>query len=556
MALNIGALTATLGLDSKEFDQGLNDAEKRFKQTNEKLEKLSGGLTKVGASLVALSAPFLALAKSGLEGTKEMENFKAASSELAAVFAEDFKPILETVTKKITELTAWYRNLDGDTRKLIVSATLLTAGVGAATVAFGQLIGVIKGAREAMMVLNATKIASPQAFGIGILAAGVVGLISLLVEAENKRKRLFTLDTTEIRGYDNITANIAEYQRQIRNLTDSNAAAERGLRLSGGVNPGLEKEIAKRNADIAILTGKVQQLYATLGGGKASTQEYKDAMASTDDILKKYNVTVGGAVLTTQDLANTMSEYSQFRTFVDDLGQTNTALESFLEVQERVSDGSSIQSQRTTAAFQNLAIATKDAMTQAGQSFVDFLDRIGGIQELTLAKTKEFVKELAILMISSLEKQIIAEQVAQIARTWARNIGTFGVLGVPKAAGESALILGQTTAATVALEALKAGIRGLAEGGIATGPSLAVVGEGKYNEAVLPLSQKTFSQLANGIVNRIGAGQAQSIVNNNNVNRNINIQLDGKIVASYTEDYLLKQARNRGSSLYTPRGGN
>ncbi|KPC75673.1 hypothetical protein ADL26_06185 [Thermoactinomyces vulgaris] len=44
---------------------------------------------------------------------------------------------------------------------------------------------------------------------------------------------------------------------------------------------------------------------------------------------------------------------------------------------------------------------------------------------------------------------------------------------------------------------------GLAKGGIVTSPTMAVVGEGRYSEAVLPLSNKTFSALAEGITSKM-----------------------------------------------------
>lgn len=55
-------------------------------------------------------------------------------------------------------------------------------------------------------------------------------------------------------------------------------------------------------------------------------------------------------------------------------------------------------------------------------------------------------------------------------------------------------------------------IPGLASGGIVTRPTVAMVGEGRYHEAVLPLSDKTFRALADGITSRMGGG-AGTVVN-------------------------------------------
>lgn len=55
----------------------------------------------------------------------------------------------------------------------------------------------------------------------------------------------------------------------------------------------------------------------------------------------------------------------------------------------------------------------------------------------------------------------------------------------------------------------------LAEGGIATAASMAMIGEGKYNEAVLPLSAKTYSQIAEGIErNRQNSSQVVNHIDN------------------------------------------
>jgi len=63
-------------------------------------------------------------------------------------------------------------------------------------------------------------------------------------------------------------------------------------------------------------------------------------------------------------------------------------------------------------------------------------------------------------------------------------------------------------------------IPGLASGGIVTSPTLAVVGEGRHPEAVLPLSDRTFSALAEGIVEKMGGGVGGGVVVQQMVVRN------------------------------------
>ena len=53
----------------------------------------------------------------------------------------------------------------------------------------------------------------------------------------------------------------------------------------------------------------------------------------------------------------------------------------------------------------------------------------------------------------------------------------------------------------------------LAAGAIATGPTLAMVGEGKHQEAILPLSDQVFSRLGQGIADHGGGGGVTLVIN-------------------------------------------
>lgn len=93
---------------------------------------------------------------------------------------------------------------------------------------------------------------------------------------------------------------------------------------------------------------------------------------------------------------------------------------------------------------------------------------------------------------------------ASMAAAWAPaaaavSLATFGANSAPAMAG-----IGATYGLTQ-------GLSFLANGGLTTGPSLAVVGEGKYQEAVLPLSQGVFKKLGDGIA-QSGGGQTISPV--------------------------------------------
>lgn len=139
-------------------------------------------------------------------------------------------------------------------------------------------------------------------------------------------------------------------------------------------------------------------------------------------------------------------------------------------------------------------------------------------------------------------KQKHAEDIAmanatgpQVAAAWypaAMNalIATGGAAGVQATAAYAAAMGAGAgmNAIQAGSQALFGGIK-LAAGGIATGPTVAMVGEGKYPEAVLPLNEETFAGLGEGIANS-GGGQVT-----------INVQA---MDASSFEDWLGSSAGN------------
>jgi hypothetical protein len=88
----------------------------------------------------------------------------------------------------------------------------------------------------------------------------------------------------------------------------------------------------------------------------------------------------------------------------------------------------------------------------------------------------------------------------------------------------------------------------LAAGGVTTGPAMAVIGEGRYQEAVLPLSRDTYKQIAAGIASngggRSGGGSAAgSATNTTTITVAVNYYGNGK--------WTREDARGLGALLVT-----
>ena len=149
---------------------------------------------------------------------------------------------------------------------------------------------------------------------------------------------------------------------------------------------------------------------------------------------------------------------------------------------------------------------TESASKSAADSIVGFVDSVA-----SGTKTfKEAMKEILISMLTMLEKQVIAQQIAGIATAAAQAPITLGasLAWIPQ-------IIAAAAPALALFETLKAGIRGLEEGGLVTDEIFARIGEGKDKEAVLPLNQNVFSQLGEGIAANMSSGNSGGGININ-----------------------------------------
>lgn len=163
-----------------------------------------------------------------------------------------------------------------------------------------------------------------------------------------------------------------------------------------------------------------------------------------------------------------------------------------------------------------LAELNKEAHKQQLETFLSYVDALAS-GEKTL---KDILKEIVINQITSLQQSAIAEFLKGVATAWAQAPATFGA-----SLSWLAPLAAQKGIAIAGLEAVKAVVRGLAEGGVVKKPTFAVIGEGADEEAVLPLNRRTYSALGRGIVEHGGVGSGGYRT------ANIYLTLDGRTLA-------------------------
>ncbi|WP_096190140.1 phage tail protein [Evansella halocellulosilytica] len=92
----------------------------------------------------------------------------------------------------------------------------------------------------------------------------------------------------------------------------------------------------------------------------------------------------------------------------------------------------------------------------------------------------------------------------------------------------------------------------LAKGGYlqARNPVAAIIGEGRHDEAVIPLSEKVLRSIANGIADQMGNGSQSS----EPVQVIVPVELDGREIAKVVSPYIDKNMRRRHNGSLKARG--
>ena len=153
------------------------------------------------------------------------------------------------------------------------------------------------------------------------------------------------------------------------------------------------------------------------------------------------------------------------------------------------------------------------ATAEAAESFASGLSSIFSNLATDITSVKDLTQNMGKLILSTVVN-IIAKIAA--ARLAAALLGqSLGVSAPSSASGgnvQKLTMQGFVNSAIARMPNIPT--YKFASGGVITAPVMSLMGEGKDNEAVLPLNQNTFANLGRNIANTIGGGPVMVNVNN------------------------------------------
>lgn len=523
------------------------------------------------------------------------DSMMAFGRELVDVFTPALKDAMSGITETFTALVGWLREASPELKQTI-------ATVGKFAAIFMTAVGAIAAVRGAWMLLNTVMAANPFGLILTLVGSLIYALSGLnaaatsnadLTLAENKRmstsvKELeATFDSYSQKvsktggvmssAWDLVSGNLSDAQKKQKELIASTIEAlSDNLNSLGQLTYGTEEysnAIADINAQYAFLhknsvqagmekSEKVRvetlmNAYKGLKTEKDKANAPKDpkqvAAQAAADAEEKRRIQERKKLLNDLNLWELEQRSGKYARDVEELYQK---YEKELAIVGQNEDAKAQLYAKYQQDIDNLQKNSLDSLGMNAAAYANLSLQLQGVFANGLMAmgaalydhSKSFkaaVKEMLLNFVTMVEQTIVLAQIKLMVEGWAWSISTLGA-----SVAAAAVAMAKVAAAVVILEGVKAGIRQMATGGIVTGPTMALVGEGKDDEAVLPLNTNTFASLADGIVNQLDRLGGTNAISNNQTTVHTSIMLDGKVIGETVDVYRDDKSRGMGATNY------
>ena len=419
------------------------------------------------------------------------QTIKANLAILGQEIAESINlaAVIDKLTGFITRLVDGFKALNPDTKRFVVIAAAVAAAIGPVLIGIGSLVKLLP-----ILRLGFSTLLGPVGLiisAIGLLTFGVVKAYKqsfrfrqLLNGLGAVAKEVFTIIKEAVRGFvdgfqalkkGNFKDAFASFGKSLIQTNPIGLALFEGKRLSGAFVKGAAETIENAEPEItdAAEKGIVDPL-KNLSLPKFDTSKFIDSGATSggssptpqQDSFGTLAALDGGGLEVQNNLTDQTIEkigalsgsYSVLNQTMSELGVTYTALNEKFEITgDKMSGVNKTIGELAGAAAENLA-----AVASSGESSFKRLGQaaLKGAAQVARAKIIEAVTAFASSAFKSL-----------------------GILGAPLALAAGGIVGGIFNNLIS-----KIGIPALADGGITTGPTLALIGEAG-REAVIPLDR-------------------------------------------------------------------
>jgi len=402
---------------------------------------------------------------------------EGALIELGEAITENeiFKNVLKGLTETMGKITKAISGMsDAQLYNKVILAGLLAmvplviAAVGSLTLAFGTL----------------TAAMGP----LGIAIAGVAALYLALrkevdltqeavdkaVGSEDQQKGL-----EELQGrFDLLTGSIGNQLKAIKKFKD------------GYSNPFYDAEETKRYKDLVKHLNKLREERQKVREGIYKIQAaQRENNKTTEEGKKKTEESTGATKRQQEALVSLTPKIADLQLAVNTLDLQPMVQETDEATKKlwRMLDAAKILSESMNQVINAMVFDTVVGMAEIGGAILAGEASFKDFGNFALGQLASLFHQLGVLF---LEYGIAAEALKVSL--------SMGPIGGPLAIGAGIALIAAAGAINSKMAAAAEGVPALAEGGIVTGPTLALIGEGRESEAVIPLSKLPQIAGANG----------------------------------------------------------
>jgi len=175
------------------------------------------------------------VAETQMKGMKgALTELKAAASEVAISFSEEFQGSVESLTDSVKGAAQWLGNLDSTTKRWILSITGIAAVIGPVLIGLGLMASAVGNISKAVRVMK-------------VLLTSTTGLVGALVTVVAAATIGFIRHKNAVKNYNEVSKEMAEVTTAAR----QSIAKERGE--VGRLISTLESEISSREQKVEAL---------------------------------------------------------------------------------------------------------------------------------------------------------------------------------------------------------------------------------------------------------------------------------------------------------------
>lgn len=457
-------------------------------------------------------------------GTGPLTQLKNIIGDIAESFGVILLPTVQRIANKLKDMATAFQNLSPQIKAIIVSVAAFVAAIGPMATAFAKLLSVVKlvavalpGVGSAIAALTTGPVGAAIAVVASLAAAWVVARQSMKAYYEEEglttRKSRAAFKDTYKHYKDATDEVLEEAYNDIAKNYDRSKASGKSVDYYEGAYKALVKireERAIANGEISVASKIEEQIQGILAGQVTEVQTLTAEVKKFKSELS--TISVGGADLSSLSAAPALN-IEAFDAQLTESIQRTTGLAAFRQYWESLKKEGDRAAEIVDIINKTISNALADLVASITEGFADLFT--GG----DFDPSKAFLEVLSNSLQAIGKALVIYGTTMEAVKESLKSI--FASPWIAIAAGMAAIFAGKAFM-NLAKEPVK-----LATGGLAYGPTLAVVGDNRGAasdpEVIAPLSKlrnymgAQQMELVGGVTFELRGDTAVAILNRENV---------------------------------------